>query len=55
VFFSDHNPLQYLTACIPKSAKLIRWSLSLTRYDITVRHIKGVNNVSAEFLSRCLV
>ena len=54
VLYSDHNPLQYLAACLPKSAKLTRWSLSLTRYDITVRHIKGSENVVADCLSRCI-
>ena len=53
VLFSDHNPLAYLTLAIPKSAKLTRWALSLTRYNIEIRHIKGKNNVVADFLSRC--
>jgi hypothetical protein len=53
VLYTDHNPLQYLAACIPKSAKLTRWSLSLTRYDITVKHIHGKDNVTADCLSRC--
>jgi len=52
--FSDHNPLKYLVNCAPKSAKLTRWALSLSRYDIHVHHIKGVENVSADFLSRCM-
>ena len=51
--YSDHNPLQYLVSCAPKSAKLTRWALSLTRYDLCVHHIKGTDNVSADFLSRC--
>ena len=51
--FTDHNPLQYLAACAPKSAKLTRWALSLTRYDISVTHIHGKDNVTADCLSRC--
>ena len=51
--YTDHNPLQYLVVCAPKSAKLTRWSLSLTRYDITVKHIHGKDNVTADCLSRC--
>lgn len=31
--YSDHNPLQYLVSCIPKSAKFTDWALALTRYD----------------------
>jgi len=51
--YSDHNPLKYLVECVPKSAKLTRWALSLSRYDIKVHHIKGTDNVVADFLSRC--
>ena len=53
ILYSDHNPLAYLTMAVPKSAKLTRWALSLTRYNIEIRHIKGLNNVVADFLSRC--
>ena len=52
--YSDHNPLQYLVSCAPRSAKLTRWALSLTRYDLNVQQIKGTDNVSADFLSRCI-
>ena len=52
--YTDHNPLQYLASCVPQSSKLTRWSLSLTRYDITVRHIKGSLNVTADCLSRVI-
>ena len=31
--FSDHNPLIYLTESMSKSAKLVRWSLSLQTFD----------------------
>jgi RNase H-like domain found in reverse transcriptase len=51
--YTDNNPLKYLAACVPKSAKLTRWSLSLTRYDIQVNHIHGKDNVTADCLSRC--
>ena len=50
--YTDHNPLQYITACTPKSAKLTRWALSLSRYNVKVFHIKGKDNVVADFLSR---
>ena len=50
--YTDHNPLQYLTASAPNSPKLTRWLLSLARFDITVRHIKGRDNVIADCLSR---
>ena len=50
--FTDHNPLQYLVTCAPNSSKLTRWALSLSRYDITVTHIAGKDNVTADCLSR---
>jgi hypothetical protein len=52
--YTDHNPLQYLAVSAPKSAKLTRWALSLSRYDITVHHTAGVDNVTADCLSRCI-
>ena len=51
--YSDHNPLQYLVNNAPRSAKLTRWALALTRYDLEIRHISGPQNVAADFLSRC--
>ena len=53
LLFSDHNALSYLTVAAPKSAKLTRWALSLSRYDIFVNHIKGKDNVVADCLFRC--
>ena len=52
--FTDHNPLQYLMVAAPNSAKLTRWALALTRYDLTVSHIAGTENVTADCLSRCI-
>ena len=52
---SDHNPLAYITSAIPQSAKLIRWALGLAKFNLKLDHIKGVNNVVADFLSRAYV
>ena len=52
--FTDHNPLKYLAISAPKSAKLTRWALSLSRYNMTVTHTAGVDNVTADCLSRCI-
>ena len=49
ILFTDHNPLKFLVNGAPKSAKLTRWSLSLQRYDIEVKHIAGVDNKVAAF------
>src|SRR6267154_1651523 len=51
--FTDHNPLSYVTMTLPTSSKLIRWVLFLSKFDITIKFLRGVDNVSADFLSRC--
>ena len=48
----DHNPLQYIRECAPKSAKLMRWSLALQEFDVDFRYQKGTSNVVADWLSR---
>ena len=50
--FCDHNPLQYIKECAPKSAKLLRWSLALQEFDVEVKYTKGSQNVVADYLSR---
>lgn len=52
VVYSDHNPLMYLNDCVPKSAKLIRWSLALQEFNLTFEFKAGRNNVVADCLSR---
>ena len=52
LLFSDHNPLQFAVANVPRSAKLQRWALELQSYDIEVRYIKTDDNVVADWLSR---
>jgi len=49
---SDHNPLLYIKESAPKSAKLMRWSLSLQEFDIIFKYRAGKKNVVADFLSR---
>jgi len=48
VIYSDHNPLTYIT----KSAKLMRWLLSLQSYNVTFKYKEGRKNVVADCLSR---
>jgi len=50
--FCDHNPLQYICESATKSAKLLRWSLSLQEYDVEIKYTKGSQNVVADCLSR---
>lgn len=50
--FCDHNPLQYIRECVPKSAKLLHWALALQEFEVNVKYTKGSQNVVADFLSR---
>jgi RNase H-like domain found in reverse transcriptase len=50
--YVDHNPLTYLVASAPRSAKLTRWLLAIQEYNITIKYKKGVTNKIADCLSR---
>ena len=52
--FTDHNPLVFVQKMKNKNQRLLRWSLILQRYNLEIKHIKGVNNVIADTLSRNL-
>lgn len=52
VIYSDHHPLQFLSRFRNKNQRLTRWSLMLQEYALIIRHIKGVDNVMADCLSR---
>ena len=50
--YSDHHPLQFLAKFKNKNQRLTRWGLMLQEYNLDVRHIRGVDNVLADCLSR---
>ena len=52
VVYSDHNPLTFVTIMKGKNQRLLRWCLSLQEYNITIKHIKGKDNIVADTLSR---
>ena len=54
VLYSDHNPLVYMASGTPKSAKATRWALSLSRYDLEIKHKSGSENTNADCLSRLI-
>ena len=47
--FSDHEPLQCMAKMANHNTRLLRWVLKLANYDIEVRHIKGSDNIMADF------
>ena len=49
---TDHEPLSFLNKNKRRSARLTRWALSIQQYSFTVQHIRGVNNVVSDVLSR---
>ncbi|KAL2076463.1 hypothetical protein ACEWY4_027927 [Coilia grayii] len=53
VVYSDHNPLTFLHSLQNPNQRLMRWALFLQPYQLDIRHIRGVENIMADALSRC--
>ncbi|KFM71645.1 Retrovirus-related Pol polyprotein from transposon 17.6, partial [Stegodyphus mimosarum] len=49
---TENNPLKYLTEGIPRNARLQRWALALSRFQVTLLHKSGAKNSDADALSR---
>ena len=52
--YTDHNPLTFLRRMQHSNLRILRWALQIQPYHLVVKHIKGVNNVLADTLSRDL-
>ena len=50
--YLDHNPLTFLVETVPKSARLVRWAMSLQDMPVKYQYYPGKKNVVADFLSR---
>jgi hypothetical protein len=50
--YTDHNPLTFLHRMKNKNQRILRWCLTLQEFNMTVKHIKGKDNVIADTLSR---
>jgi hypothetical protein len=50
--YSDHNPLQFLQVQSPLSPRLLRWSVSLSRFSVIVQFIKGTDNIVSDYFTR---
>ena len=50
--FTDHNPLVFVNRMKNDNQRLLRWSLTLQEYNLTITHVKGKDNILADTLSR---
>jgi hypothetical protein len=50
--FVDSNPLTYLTASAPKSAKLTHWALALQEFNVSFQYRKGREHFVTDYLYR---
>ena len=48
----DHEPLSYLQSAKTLNSRLMRWALRLQPYRFRIVHIRGSDNVCADYLSR---
>nr|GEX65142.1 reverse transcriptase domain-containing protein [Tanacetum cinerariifolium] len=52
IVYTDHSALKYLLSKQDTKPRLLRWVLLLQEFDITIRDIKGSENLTADHLSR---
>ena len=50
--YTDHNPLVFIDRMRTSNQRIMRWSLILQPYSLKIVHIKGIDNVIADALSR---
>lgn len=50
--YSDHNPLVFIDKAKLQNQRILRWALLLQSYNLKVNHIRGVDNIIEDALSR---
>ena len=50
--YTDHNPLVFLNKFKEKNQRILRWSLLLQEYPLSIQHIAGNRNTVPDVLSR---
>ena len=53
VILSDHQPLAYLNSSKYSNNRVMRWALDLQVYRFRVQVVRGQDNHTADYLSRC--
>lgn len=51
---TDHKALQWLKKMKDTNGRITRWYLALQPFHFSIQHIPGKNNVTANYLSRCV-
>ena len=49
---TDHNPITFIRKMANKNQRILRWSIEIQRFNLSIEHIKGKLNVLADPLSR---
>jgi hypothetical protein len=50
---TDHRPLEYLNKAKLNNHRLMRWALALQPFKFKLKSIRGVDNIGADYMSRC--
>ena len=50
---TDHQPLFFIDRSKIDNDRIMRWALTLQEYRYSIRVVKGKDNTTADFLSRC--
>ena len=50
--YTDHEALHYIHNNATKNKRLLRWSMELQQFDLKIEHVKGKDNIFADYLSR---
>lgn len=50
--YTDHNPLTFIHRMKNNNQRILRWALFLQEYNLQIQHIRGVDNLIADALSR---
>lgn len=54
IVYTDHRSLTYLMTCKKLKPVLERYAISLSEFNLEVRHVSGASNGSADLMSRII-